>query len=683
MILRGVVHGLTLAASLTAAGLLALDRWVAHTDIPPLALETSATVLDRNGDLLRAYTVADGRWRLPVAVEAVDRTYLDALIAYEDKRFYRHHGVDARAMLRAIGQALLHGRIVSGGSTLTMQTARLLEEGETGRWGPKLRQVRLALAMERSLSKDQILSLYLHMAPFGGNIEGVRAASLAWFGREPARLTPAQAALLIALPQSPATRRPDTAPYVAKAARDRVLARLAAAGALPAGDAEAALSEPLPTIRRYFPAIAPHLADRLVAQHPATPVLKTTLERDLQARLEVLARSHAVGLGEGLSAAILVADHATGAVLATVGSAGYLDTTRQGFVDMTLPLRSPGSTLKPLIYGLGFDAGIAHPETLIEDKPTSFNGYAPENFDRRHYGTISIRDALRYSLNVPAVAMLDAVGPALLMARIRGAGAVAELPGNAPPGLAIALGGIGLSLEGLVAVYGGIAHAGMPVRLRYSPDEPMSGRRVMSPVAAWQVANILTEVQGPVLAPREGIAFKTGTSYGYRDAWAIGFDGAHVIGVWIGRPDGTPVPGILGADTAAPMLFEAFQRLKPVPTPLPPGATLTVSNADLPPPLRLFRGRLTSFEAAIDQPEISFPPDGAQVELGLGGLDPMPLVVKVLNGTPPFTWLADGRPVVIGSSERQAEWRPSGPGFVDLTVVDAAGRTQKARIRVE
>jgi penicillin-binding protein 1C len=686
MAVRRLVHGLTLAATLASAGLLALDRWIAHTLIPPLALATSVTVLDRNDDLLRAYTVADGRWRLPVSVEDVDATYLAALIAYEDKRFYRHDGVDPRALMRAVAQAVLNGQIVSGGSTLTMQTARLLEEGGTGRWGPKFRQMRLALALERRLDKDQILTLYLHLAPFGGNIEGVRAASLAWFGREPGRLTPAQAALLVALPQSPATRRPDRAPAAAKAARDRILNRLAQAGVLSADAARAARAEGLPDLRRDFPAVAPHLSDRLVAAHPETPVHRLTLDRDLQSRLEKLARTHAVALGDGLSAAILVADHATGEVLATVGSAGYLDTTREGYVDMTLATRSPGSTLKPLIYGLGFDAGIAHPETLIEDKPTSFNGYAPENFDRQHFGTITVRDALRYSLNVPAVAMLDAVGPALLMARMRGAGATASLPGDAPPGLAIALGGIGLTLDGLVTLYGGIANGGQTPVLHDQRDlAPETARRLMSPVAAWQVANILTEVQGPNLARRADIAFKTGTSYGYRDAWAIGFDGAHVIGVWIGRPDGTPVPGILGADTAAPLLFDAFQRLKtqPVPLPPPPEATLTVSNLDLPPPLRRFRGRQASFEAALDTPEIAFPPAGALVDLGLGSGDPLPLVVKVRNGTPPFTWLADGRPVVIGASDRQAEWHPTGPGYVDLTVVDAEGRTQKARVRVE
>lgn len=682
---RRAVLWLTAILSLAAAGLLSLDRWVAHTDIPPLQVETSVTVLDRDGALLRAYTVGDGRWRLPVTLAEVDPSFITDLVAYEDRRFYSHHGVDPLALLRAAGQASIRGRIVSGGSTLTMQVARLLEEGGTGRWGPKFRQIRLALALERRLSKDDILQLYLHLAPYGGNLEGVRAATLAWFGKEPKRLTPAQAAMLIALPQSPEARRPDLYPEVAKAARDRVLARLTLAGALGQGDMIAATSEGMPSARRDFPALAPHLADRLRNTAPVQSVHRLTLIGSLQARLEVLAASHAKGLGGQISAAVLVADHETGAVLAWVGSAGYLDPERQGFVDMVLGVRSPGSTLKPFIYGLGFDRGLAHPETLIEDRPTSFSGYAPQNFDQRFHGTISVREALKYSLNVPAVAMLEAVGPARLLSRMRGSGVTAQLPGNAPPGLAIALGGLGLTLKDLVTLYGGLGHSGTPVTLRTSDDQDLTPlKRFMRPEAAWQVADILTEVAGPVLARRGELAYKTGTSYGYRDAWAIGFDGRHVIGVWLGRPDGTPVPGILGADSAAPLLFEAFARLKTEFTPLrpPPPSTLIVSHADLPQPLRNFRGNGSSFEAGENPPEIAFPPDGVLVELGIGGGDPLPLVVKVRNGTPPFTWIADGVPVVIATRDRQAEFHPEGPGFVDLSVIDATGKSERARVQL-
>ncbi|RMD91730.1 MAG: penicillin-binding protein 1C, partial [Alphaproteobacteria bacterium] len=381
----------------------ALDAWIAATDLPPLAVETSPELRDREGRLLRAFTVGEGRWRLATRLEGVDPGYLAMLIAYEDRRFWQHRGVDWRALARAAVQAVMAGRIVSGGSTLTMQLARLLEEGPTGSLAGKLRQMRVALALERQVPKHEILELYLNLAPFGGNLEGVRAASLAWFGKEPARLTPAEAALLVALPQSPERRRPDRHAAAARAARDRVLADMQASGVIDAGTAAAARREPVPTHRRPFPALAPHLTARLVAGRPDARLHRTTLDAGLQARLEALAARAAREAGERLSVAIMVADHRTGEILASVGSAGYTDAARQGYVDMTRALRSPGSTLKPLVYGLAFDQGLAHPDTLIEDRPVAFGAYAPENFDGRYHGTLRLRDALIQSLNIPAV----------------------------------------------------------------------------------------------------------------------------------------------------------------------------------------------------------------------------------------------------------------------------------------
>ncbi|MDP3961550.1 MAG: transglycosylase domain-containing protein, partial [Pseudorhodobacter sp.] len=339
------------------------DRWIDATLLPPLAVETSVEVVDRGGSLLRAYTVADGRWRMATGLAEVDPGYVALLLAYEDKRFHRHVGVDPWAMARAVAQAAWHGRVVSGGSTLTMQVARLLEESGTGRVAGKLRQIRVALALERRLSKDQILGLYLHLAPYGGNLEGVRAASLAWFGKEPRRLTPAEAALLVAIPQAPETRRPDRSPGVAAQARARVLARAVEGGVLAADQAQVALSEPVPTARQPFAQLAPHLADRVRHQSSATARHKLTLDARLQAQMERLAADAVAGQGERLQIAIVVADHRSGEVLASVGSAAYRSDARQGFNDMTRALRSPGSTLKPLIYGLAFDQGLAHPET--------------------------------------------------------------------------------------------------------------------------------------------------------------------------------------------------------------------------------------------------------------------------------------------------------------------------------
>ena len=337
----GVAAGLWLAAM----GRDGVDRWIDATVLPPLALETSVEVLDRGGHLLRAYTVADGRWRLHVDLADVDPRYIDMLLTYEDRRFRDHPGVDWQSLVRAAAQAVWNGRIVSGGSTLSMQVARLLEEGTTGEVGGKLRQMRVAMALERRLSKDEILLLYLHLAPYGGNLEGVRAASLSYFGKEPVRLTPAEAALLVAIPQSPETRRPDRAADRAEAARNRVLARAVSFHLIDADEATAALRERVPGLRKPFPAYAPHLADRARAEDPVAGEHHLTLDLSLQKKLEALAKEAVQGRGDQMQVAIVVADHRSGEILASVGSAGFTDNKRQGFVDMTTALRSPGSCL--------------------------------------------------------------------------------------------------------------------------------------------------------------------------------------------------------------------------------------------------------------------------------------------------------------------------------------------------
>ncbi len=651
-----------------------IDRWIDATALPSLEAPASVEVLDRDGHLLRAYTMADGRWRMPVRLEQVDPVYLQMLIRYEDKRFYRHGGVDWIAMLRSGLQAARHLEVTSGGSTLTMQVARLLEDGSTGRWSGKLRQIRVALALERSLGKDEILTLYLNHAPFGGNIEGVRAASYAYFDRPPRRLTAAQAALLVALPQSPEARRPDRAAGEATRARDIVLARLHRSGVIDEASLAEGLRRPVRSGRHAFPAIAPHLADWAIRQDPAAQSHRLTIDRGVQISLEHLAAEAVAGRSDRVQVALVAMDHRTGHVLGHVGSAAYRADGRAGFIDLAKAVRSPGSTLKPLIYGLGFDQGLIHPETLIADRPTDFEGYRPQNFDGLYRGELRVRKALQLSLNIPVVAVTRALGPHHLMAGLYRAGADAALPGG-EPGLAVALGGVGLTLTDLVRLYGAIGNDGQAVDLRWR-DEPTPGfvsRQVMKKMSAWQIADILLEVPRPVGVQGTGIAYKTGTSYGHRDAWAIGFDGRHVIGVWMGRADGTPVPGAFGGDLAAPVLFSAFARLKPDVDPIapPPPETLLLSTAQLPEHLQRFE------DHDRDRPEgprIAFPPDGAVLDGGV-------LTVKVQDGRAPYIWLANGRPV--GRTHRkQLEIDPLETGFSSLTVIDADGRTDGARVEL-
>ncbi|MBY6049781.1 penicillin-binding protein 1C [Vannielia litorea] len=656
-----------------------LDAWVEATVLPPLVAEASPEVLARDGTLLRAYTVSDGRWRLYTTLGEVDPRYVDMLLAYEDKRFRTHPGVDWRATLRAVGQAVWNGKVISGGSTLSMQVARILEDGSTGQWQGKIRQVRLALAMERRLGKDAILELYLNRAPFGGNLEGVRAASLAYFGKEPRRLTPAEAALLVALPQSPERRRPDRANDAATGARGRVLDRMVGKGLLTAPEARAALRDPVPARRRDFPALAPHLSDHLLARNPIGTRHPTTIDKRLQQALEPLAAQTAREIGETISVAVVVADHQTGEILATVGSAGYLDDSRAGWVDMTRAFRSPGSALKPLVYGLAFDQGLAHPETLIEDRPMAFGSYAPQNFDNHYRGTIRLSEALRQSLNIPVVQLTEALTPERLLAHMRRAGMEPKLP-QGRPGLAVALGGLGVTLTDLTQLYAAIARGGESIALSAAQSPHRApARRVLSPEAAWQVTHILAQLTPPPRASHGPMAWKTGTSYGHRDAWAVGYDARHVVGVWIGRADGTPVPGAFGAGIAGPLLFASFDRLKDTREAFspPPPSVLLVSNGELPQPLRHFASRSAALSTtAPGAPKLAYPPDGAELETGGA------LVVKLRDGRPPFTLLANGAPLATGLRAREAQFDWSAPGYLQLTVIDASGATARSSIRV-
>jgi penicillin-binding protein 1C len=651
----------------------------------------STLVTDRDGRLLRPFITRDGYWRLPLSSDEVDPRFLGMLIAYEDKRFYEHRGVDPRALARAAWQALTHGRIVSGGSTLTMQVARLLEPRPGRRLADKLAEIIRALQIERRLTKKEILDLYLRLAPYGGNIEGLRAATLAYFGKEPKRLSTAESAMLVALPQAPESRRPDRRPRLAAAARNRVIIRLRNDGIINADQAEAAAAEEAPKGRLAFPMFAAHVAERLARAAPDGAVEQTTIARALQASLETLARDRALAIGSGVAAAILVVDNETGEVRAHVGGTGYFDSVRAGQMDLALALRSPGSTLKPFIYGLAFEDGIVHPETLIDDRAVRYGAYAPENFDDTFHGTVTVRTALQQSLNVPALQILNAVGPSRLMARIQNAGVKLVLPQNAGPGLAVGLGGAGVRLTDLATLYVALARGGKPAALSWRTGERRNApplRRLFEPVAAWMIADVLKGAPAPENAMGGQIAFKTGTSYGYRDAWAVGFDGATTIAVWVGRPDGAAVPGVVGRLAAAPILFEAFQRLgalrKPLP-PAPPG-TVIARTGELPAALQRFRPGALPEVASIAEgeapPAIAFPPDGARIELDAPPQDAA-VSLKVYGGTPPFTWLVDGVPVARREFRRDTFWEGPARGFARLSVVDAKGQTATARIRVE
>ncbi|MBY0380710.1 MAG: penicillin-binding protein 1C [Xanthobacteraceae bacterium] len=680
-------------AAAAAVILVAASAWVISLGPLPLsdAQRVSTTVSDHKGRLLRAYAMQDGRWRLPVnARKDVDPGYVNFLLGYEDRRFESHFGVDVLALARAAFQLASRHHIVSGGSTITMQLARLMEPRRERSMSVKLRQIVRAIQIERQFSKDQILDLYLTLATFGGNLEGIRAASLAYFGKEPKRLTLGEAAVLVALPQSPETRRLDRFPDRARQARDRVLTRMVWEGRISIEDASRAYIEPLPRSRRPMPLLAPHATDEAVAAMKDVSTIRLTLDAGIQQKFEGLARDRVSAFGPYVSIGMLAVDYKSGDVIAHVGSPDYFSERRAGQVDMTRAVRSPGSTLKPFIYGMAFEDGFVNPESLIDDRPVRYGNYAPRNFDATYQGAVSVRRALQLSLNVPAVALLDRVGASRLSARFRQSGASLVLPENEVPGLAMGLGGVGITLTDLVKLYGGLARLGTTVPLREivsGDNRGMETRRLLDAGAAWQVGQVLIGTPPPENAVAHRIAFKTGTSYGYRDAWSVGFDGRYVIGVWVGRPDGAPVPGLIGRAAAAPVLFDAFARTGKMIAPLPkaPKDVLIATNARLPLPLQRFRpaGDLlkTGGEQAL---RIQYPPNGSRIDVAAAvPTERIPLPIKVSGGVLPMTMMVNGVAVGELDSRRQRMIDPPGPGFARLTVMDATGAADTVVIRIQ
>lgn len=553
----------TLASLLLVIALL----WLADR-IWPLPLpqdDLARVVLAEDGTPLWRFADANGVWRYPVQTSEVSPYYLEVLLTYEDRWFYQHPGVNPLALVRATWQNLTGTRVVSGGSTLSMQVARLLDPHSRTFHG-KLRQLWRTAQLEWHLSKAEILNLYLNRAPFGGTLQGVAAASWAYLGKSPSQLTHAEAALLAVLPQAPSRLRPDRHPQRAQEARDKVLRRLAEFQVWPQAAVDEALEEPLLLAPRLEPSLAPLLARRL-NRPDSPPLIRTTLDATLQRRLEDLLLGWRARLPEHTSAAILVVEEETMAVRAYLGSVDINDAKRFGHVDMISALRSPGSTLKPFLYGMALDDGLIHSESLLQDVPRRYGDYRPGNFSMGFTGAVPASTALSSSLNLPAVQLLEAYGPKRFAAEMRIGGVPLALPALAEPNLALILGGAGSRLEDLVSGYSAFARDGRSANIRLQPDDTLRERPLLSPGAAWIVRRILSGQARPDRDPRAELvqrpvlAWKTGTSYGFRDAWAIGVGPRYLIGVWIGRPDGTPVPGQFGLASAAPLMLQVHDVL--------------------------------------------------------------------------------------------------------------------------
>jgi penicillin-binding protein 1C len=632
---------------------LALDRIFA----PDLSRLHAAgvEVLDRDGRTLSVLPAPGGVWRLRTVVADVPPVLTELLVAAEDRRFRSHWGVDPVALGRAAVQWVRAGRVVSGGSTLTMQAARLLEpRPRTLR--SKVIEILRALQLEARFSKDEILGIWLTLAPQGGNIEGIRAGALVWFGRPAARLDAAEAALLVALARRPASLRPDRHPQAARAARDAVLARRGGpAAGMSAADRDLSLAAAMPDRRRDMPRLAPHLAREMA--RGATGTVTLALDAPLQRATERLAQDILPTLPDRAALAIVVADVATREVRALIGGEWGAE-ARAGALDLTRAVRSPGSALKPFLYAMAFERGIATPGTVVADLPRHFGDYAPENFSRDFAGRVTAAQALRMSLNLPAVALLDQVGALRFASALKAAGAAPRLPPGADASLPLALGGAGTTLREMTALYATLADHGRARPLRLVPGPAAEAVQVLERRAADAVAGILVQPfpgGGPA-----GVAWKTGTSWGGRDAWAMGFDARHVAGVWIGRPDGTAMPGATGRQGALPVLARVFALLPEAPR---DGVRIA---AEAP-----------RQSAPADRLRLLFPPPGAALADGAG-----PVVLRAAGGRRPLHFLVDGAPLPSEPARREVAWTPPGPGAYRVTVLDADGAVAAVAVRV-
>lgn len=646
---------------------------------PPLdaICDNSAVVTDRNGHWLAGFTVGEGTWRIAADMDAIDPRFVLALISIEDERFYHHSGVDLPAILRALKTWKDLGEPASGASTLTMQLVRQFEPRDRVLSSKIIESFR-ALQLELFLSKREILASYLTRVSYGGNLEGVTAASLAYFGKPPQNLTDAEIALLVALPQAPEARRPDLRPKTARGGRDYIIGKLVERGGLSEKRAAEAREVDIHPKRHDIPEMA-----WITAYGLSKPgeTIQTTLDSSLQRRIEKQAANFIEPLNQTVNTAITIVHNPTREVRAHIASA---DRRRPGgWIDMTDRARSPGSTLKPFIYALAIDDGVASTGSFVQDAPTRFGSYQPENFNRRYYGDVRIYEALRHSLNVPAVAMLDYVGGQRFETALEDAGADITHLGSRgeSAGLALALGGAGLSVNDLALLYAALADGGRAKPLIWTKSEDINeaSHQLISEHAASEITHVLRQAPTPsgrvpawLVKNAPPIAYKTGTSYGFRDAWAAGYTDEWTVIVWVGRPDGAPRTGETGRLAAAPLLFDLFAQLPHQ------GRHQPYLKDHVAP------DGLGSVSAATDiGPQILFPPDGAEILATSFGKEArgFHLAARTHSGQPKF--YIDGKPLEKAAKEKgEVIWYPKTSGFYRVSAVDEMGRETVSNVKI-
>lgn len=544
--------------------------------------EYAPVVLDRKGKVLHAYITKDQQWRMKTRLDEITPELKQAIVFKEDKYFYRHTGVNPLAISRAFFNNIFHLKRTSGASTITMQVARMLNR-KPRTYANKCVEMFRALQLEKDFTKDEILQLYLNLVPYGSNIQGVKAASLLYFNKSPDQLSLAEITALSIIPNRPNSLVMGKDNSRIMQERNKWLLRFREAKLFDNQAIQDALSEPLTAYRHDAPDDAPQFALRMRRNAPAATEIHTTLDADLQQKAEDIVSNYSnnLQLHQVHNAAVIIVDNRTHAVVSYVGSPDFSDKLHNGEVDGVQAVRSPGSTLKPLLYGMAFDYGYITPKTVIADVPVNFAGYAPENYDLAFHGNVTIEDALRQSLNIPAVKTLDRVGVKIFSDRLSTAGFRSVKQNRKRMGLSMILGGCGVRLDEMAGLYSSFSNDGIYYPLQWTlPDSvwqykkqqaapnPLTGREVLSPSATYMLTRILSELHRPDLPnlyeavqgiPR--IAWKTGTSYGRKDAWSIGYNKRYTIGVWVGNFNGQGVAELNGAGTATPLLFRLFNAI--------------------------------------------------------------------------------------------------------------------------
>lgn len=535
----------------------------------PVNVAYSVVIRDNNGEVVNAFLTPDEKWRMETELPEISPLLRKTILAKEDRYFYQHPGVNPVAVARAAVNNLLKLKRTSGASTITMQVARALEPRKST-VGAKLLQTFRAFQLEWKYSKDEILQLYLNLVPYGGNIEGVKAASLLYFNKAPDHLSLAEITALSIIPNRPSSLVVGKNNDLIVRERNRWLRKFAADGVFSNEEISDAQAEPLTAFRHAVPHFLPHLSYKLKKQNAGSNI-QTSVVLNTQQKIEKLTEDYVRGLRlTGIrNAAVVVVDNHTHQVIGYVGSAGFADTLDGGQVNGAAAVRQPGSTLKPLLYALCMDEGLLTPKTVLNDVPVDYAGYAPENYDREFRGPVTVEFALENSLNIPAVRSLNRLGKELLLQKLVACNFKQIQKDRNKLGLSMILGGCGATLEELTGLFSAFANNGVYTPLQFTQSDSSTKKtEIISPEAAYLITETLSKIGRPdfplnwtATEHMPKIAWKTGTSYGRRDAWSIGYNKQYTVGVWCGNFSGVGAPELSGANTATPLLFKIFNTI--------------------------------------------------------------------------------------------------------------------------